>query len=85
MIEDWIKRYFAEEQLADVLAIVSGYGTETWHREAERVRRDIVIISRGSLEKLKATLELATNDYRDVLIGEEIDPWMIGEIKKYKA
>ena len=71
--------------MADVLAIVSGYGTETWHREAERVRRDIVIISRGSLEKLKATLELATNDYRDVLIGEEIDPWMIGEIKKYKV
>jgi len=84
MIKEWIKRYFAEEQLADVLAIVSEYGTETWHREAERVKRDAVIISRGSLEKLKATIELAKNDYRDVLIGEEIDPWVIGEINKYK-
>ena len=36
MIEEWIQRYFPEEQLADVLALVSGYGTETWHREAER-------------------------------------------------
>jgi hypothetical protein len=85
MIEEWIQRYFSEEQLADVLALLSGYGTETWHREAERVKRDMVIISRGSLEKLKAAIELAKNDYRDVLIGEEIDPWVIGEIKKYKA
>ena len=84
MIEEWIKRYFSEEQLAEVLAVLCGYGTETWHREAERVKRDAVIISRGSLEKLKATIELAKNDYRDVLIGEEIDPWVIGELKKYK-
>ncbi len=84
MIEDWIKRYFPEQQLAEVLDILSGYGTATWHREAERVKRDMVIISRGSIEKLIATLELAKNDYRDVLIGEEIDPWVIGELK-YKA
>ena len=49
------------------------------------VQRDMVIISRGSLEKLTAAIELAKNDYRDVLIGEEIDPWVIGEIKKYKV
>jgi hypothetical protein len=85
MIEEWIKRYFPEEQLADALAVVSGYGTETWHREAERVKRDAVIVSRGSLDALKAAIELAKNDYRDVLIGEEIDPWVIGEIRKYEA
>ena len=85
MIEEWIQRYFPEEQLADVLALLSGYGTETWHREVERVQRNMVILSRGSLEKLKAIIELAKNDYRDVLIGEEIDPWVIGEIKKHKV
>ena len=85
MIEDWIKRYFPEQQLAEVLDILSGYGTASWHREAERVKRDMVIISRGSVEKLASTLELAKNDYRDVLIGEEVDPWVIGELKKYKA
>ena len=85
MIEDWIKRYFPEQQLAEVLDILSGYGTASWHREEERVKRDMVIISRGSVEKLASTLELAKNDYRDVLIGEEVDPWVIGELNKYKA
>jgi hypothetical protein len=82
MIEDWIKRYFPEEQISDVLDVLSDYGTESWHREEERVKRDIVIISRGSMEKLKTTLLLAKNDYRDVLIGEEIDPWLMKEINR---
>lgn len=47
MIEDWIKRYFSEEQVPEVLDILSEYGTENWHREEERVKRDAVIISRG--------------------------------------
>jgi hypothetical protein len=85
MIEDWIKRYFSEDQLKEVLDILSEYGTEEWHREGERVKRDAVIISRGSIDKLKSTIMLAKDDYRDVLIGEEIDQWVIGEIKKYKA
>jgi hypothetical protein len=83
MIEDWIKRYFTEEQLAEVLDILSEYGTEEWHREEERVKRDAVIISRGSIDKLISTIKLAMLDYRDVLIGEEIDKWVIGEIRKY--
>jgi len=80
MIEDWIKRYFPEEQISDVLDVLSEYGTESWHREEERVKRDVVIISRGSMEKLKSAILLAKNDYRDVLIGEEIDPWLMKEI-----
>ena len=63
MIEDWIKRYFSEEQIPEVLDILSGYGTESWHREEDRVK----------------------NDYRDVLIGEAIDPLVIGELSKYKT
>jgi len=85
MIEDWIKRYFSEEQIPEVLDVLSEYGTESWHREEDRVKRDIVIISAGSMEKLKATVMLAKNDYRDVLIGEAIDPLVIGELSKYKT
>jgi hypothetical protein len=85
MIEDWIRRYFCEEQIAEVLAILSEYGTEEWHREEERVKRDVIIISKGSINMLKSTIKLAICDYRDVLIGEEIDKWLIGEIKKYSA
>ena len=82
MIEDWIKRYFPAEQISDVLDVLAEYGTESWHREEERVKRDVVIISRGSMEKLKSTILLAKNDYRDVLIGEEIDPWLMKEINR---
>ena len=85
MIEDWIKRYFSKEQILEVLDILSGYGTESWHREEDRVKRDIIIISAGSMEKLKATVTLAKNDYRDILIGEAIDPLVIGELSKYKT
>jgi hypothetical protein len=85
MIEDWIERYFSEEQIPEVLDILSEYGTESWHREEERVKRDVIIISRGSMEKLKATMTLAKNDYRDVLMGEQIDPWVIKELGTYKT
>ena len=85
MIEDWIRRYFQEEQISQVLEILSEYGTESWQREPERVRRDAIIISRGSVDTLRSTIQLAMRDYRDVLIGEQIDNWVIGEIKKYKT
>ena len=85
MIEDWIRRYFEENQVAEVLDILSWYGKEKWHREEDRVKRDAVIISRGSLDKLRATINLAMRDYRDVLIGEEVDKWVIAEINRYKA
>jgi hypothetical protein len=85
MIKNWIRRYFSEEQLTEVLDILSEYGTEEWHREGERVKRDAVIISRGSIDKMRSTIKLAMIDYRDVLIGEEIDKWVIGEINNYKA
>jgi len=80
LIDEWVRRYFPEDQLTEVLEILSSYGTEKWHREQGRVKRDVVIVSRGSIEKLKAALQLAINDYRDILIGEEVDPWVIQEI-----
>ena len=76
--------YYPDDLVAEALDILSEYGTEKWHREEERVKRDAVIISRGSIDKLKSVIKLAKNDYRDVLIGEEVDQWVIGEIKKYK-
>lgn len=85
MTGDWVKRYFKPEQAAEALQLLAGYGTEEWHREPDRVKRDAVIISRGSLESLKAALELASKDYRDILIGEQVDPWVIAELKKWSG
>jgi len=83
MMEDWARRYFPEDHVAEVLSVLAEYGPESWHREVARVRRDAVIVSRGSIDKLKETIKLAQWDYRDVLIGEEVDPWLISELKKY--
>ncbi len=85
MIEDWIRRYFPAEQVPEVLSVLSDYGTEPWHREAERVRRDAVILSRGSIDALRSAIQLARRDYRDLLIGEQIDPWVIGELGAYRG
>ena len=82
--DDLIRRYFSEDKIPGVLEILSLYGGESWHREPERVKRDAIIISRGSLETLKATILLAMTDYRDVLIGEQIDPWVAGELRLLK-
>jgi hypothetical protein len=81
---DLIRRYFPEDKIPDVLEILALYGVESWHREQERGKRDAIIISRGSLEKLKTTILLAMTDYRDILIGEEVDPWVISELKQLK-
>lgn len=82
-LEEWIGRYFAESQLQAVRSVLDGYGSEAWHREPGRVRRDAVIISRGSFRRLRGAIRLAMRDYRDVLVSEEVDPWVIGELKKY--
>ncbi len=83
MIETWVRRYFKEEQVSEALAILAGYGTEDWHREPERVKRGAVIVSRGSLESLRERVDIARTDYRDVLVGEEVDPWLIAELRKW--
>jgi hypothetical protein len=85
MNEYWIKRYFPEEKYAEVLDTLSEYGKETWQREEERVKRDVLIISRGSIDALKSAIKLAMIDYRDILIGEAVDPWVIQELKNCKS
>lgn len=82
-LNGWVRKYFTEGQIPEAMAILSEYGSETWHREPDRVKRDAVIVSNGSLDRLRMTIQLAKTDYRDVLIGEEMDPWLIGELKKH--
>jgi hypothetical protein len=79
----WIRRYYPADKIPEVMAVLEDYGREEWHREPRRVKRDAVIVSRGSLDVLKAAIQLADRDYRDVLVGEEVDPWVIGELRKY--
>ena len=80
-LEQWIRKYFPSDQVPQATNLLSTYGTEVWHREPDRVLRDMVILSRGSMDKLREVIELAKNDYRDVLIGEEMDPWLMDQLK----
>jgi len=85
VLKTWILRYYAAEMVPEVMATLAPYGTQSWHREPQRVKRDAVIVSCGSIDKLQATILTAMHDYRDVLIGEEVDPWVIGELQRYRV
>ena len=47
--------------------MLSEYGPEDWHREADRVHLAILKLSAGKFERLRAQVEAAKADYRDVL------------------
>ena len=55
-------------------ALLAGYGSQPHHREAERVRRDIIHLAAGSLDKMKELLNLANTDYRDLIVYAEYEP-----------
>jgi hypothetical protein len=63
---------FPEPAKADeALAILDTYGTETWHREKDRVHLALLKISQGDIDKLRLYTRGAQSDYRDTLIPAE--------------
>jgi hypothetical protein len=70
-VERIVRREFPDEQFAAITALLNEYGHERWHREPSRVRVAALKLSRGSMEKLRAHIEAAKSDYRDVLAGAE--------------
>jgi hypothetical protein len=55
----------------EALVIIDTYGTETWHREKERVQLALLKISSGDLEKLRLYTSSARTDFRDTLVPAE--------------
>lgn len=51
--------------------ILQAYGDEAWHREIERVRLAALKLAAGDLAGLRAAIEMARQDYRDVLAVAE--------------
>lgn len=70
-VERLARREFPNQPLPEILAILGEYGTEDWHREADRVRAAVLKLSQGSLERLRYWTEQAKLDYRDVLSPAE--------------
>lgn len=68
-----VEHYFAPGRRERALALLESYGEQPHERELERVRFDIVALSRGDLAELERSLEHARIDYRDVLRWAEYE------------
>jgi len=54
-----------------VQSLLGTYGSESWHRERERVVLGILYLASSEPDKLEALVELACTDYRDLLCAAE--------------
>jgi hypothetical protein len=70
-VERIVRWDFREEQFATVMVLLNEYGVEKWHRERSRVQLAILKMARGSLETLRSYVDVAKQDYRDVLAAAE--------------
>lgn len=70
-VERVVGRDFSDGDYETVMTILSDYGTENWHRERTRVQLAALKMAEGSVQKLRACVEAAKCDYRDILAGAE--------------
>ncbi len=66
-----IKETFPQEHPEDVLAILDLYGVESHERECERVQLAILKLSNSNVDELLSNIEVAKQDYRDILAYAE--------------
>jgi hypothetical protein len=66
-----VAEIFPAELLREASVILSDYGVEEHEPERERVRRAIVSLSEGDLDRLRHFVAVAKTDYRDVLFWAE--------------
>jgi len=69
-----IREYFPNEDPQRIMVMLNEYGRESYHRERDRVQLGILILSKGDLQKLRANIDLACLDYRDVLMAAYYSP-----------
>jgi hypothetical protein len=70
-VERVVRRNFPADEYAVVMTVLSDYGTENWHREPTRVKLAALKIASRSVQKLRACIEVAKRDYRDILSAAE--------------
>jgi len=66
-----VAREFPPDQIPQVLSALSAYGTESYHREVDRVHLDILKIANGKLDRIIQETENACCDYRDTMVSAE--------------
>ena len=75
-VERVVRRDFPADRVAEVLALLGEYGTESWHSEPDRVRLAALKLASGSIEMLRQEIEVAKCDYRDVVVGAEYPDYL---------
>jgi hypothetical protein len=80
-VERVVRRDFPDEPFANVMAILNEYGTEKWQREQPRVQLAMLKLAKGNLEKLRAAVNVAKSDYRDVLAPAEYPLYAKGSFR----
>jgi hypothetical protein len=80
-----VEHHFPPGTRQRALAIVGAYGEQPHERELERVRFDLVALSRGDLAALERLLVRAQRDYREIVAAAEHrrDP-ITGEIPRVR-
>jgi hypothetical protein len=66
-----VAREFPPDQISQVLSILSSYGTESYHREVDRVHLDILKLASGKIDRIVRETENACCDYRDTMVSAE--------------
>src|SRR5581483_5076336 len=66
-----IQKLFAPEHISRVSALLLSYGGESYEREVERVRWDILRVSGNDLPQLERMVAMAKTDYRDLIVAAE--------------
>ena len=75
-VERVVRRDFPPDQFDSVMSVLAEYGRENWHRELHRVQLAVLKLAAGSLDGLRAEIETAKCDYRDVLAYAEYPAYM---------
>ncbi len=67
-----LRTYYPDDAArAEAESLLQTYGQESWHREADRVRVAILKLAGDSLEEVQHFLDVANQDFRDVLASAE--------------
>ena len=75
-VERVLRREFAKNDREEAWSILLEYGSEEWHRESDRVRVAALKLAGGTIAGLRAAIETANADYRDVLAPAEYPEYL---------
>jgi len=68
----------------EIKGVLEAYGKENWHREQLRVWMACLKLANGNIEQLKWHVEIACQDYRDVLAPAEYSAYMRTKSREQK-